>query len=166
MTHQNDYNLSAKTVEELTRNGLEAIPELMQTLINQAMQVERAKFLQANEYERTATRKGHANGFKPKTVKTRIGEITFAVPQVREGGFYPSALEKGLRSERALMITLAEMYTCTALQAHVYRACLLARSKPSPSSCAALKFQPCKSAGQLQNWMPYFRHGVSDPWVK
>lgn len=110
MTHQNDYNLSARTVEELTRNGLEAIPELMQTLINQAMQVERAKFLQANEYERTSTRKGHANGFKPKTVKTRIGEITFAVPQVREGGFYPSALEKGLRSERALMITLAEMY--------------------------------------------------------
>ena len=39
-----------------------------------------------------------------------MGEITFAVPQVREGGFYPSALEKGLRSERALAITLAEMY--------------------------------------------------------
>ena len=39
-----------------------------------------------------------------------MGEITFAVPQVREGGFYPSALEKGLRSERALTITLAEMY--------------------------------------------------------
>jgi putative transposase len=32
------------------------------------------------------------------------------VPQVREGGFYPSALEKGLRSERALVTTLAEMY--------------------------------------------------------
>lgn len=47
---------------------------------------------------------------KPKTVRTRMGEITFAVPQVREGGFYPSALEKGLRSERALTITLAEMY--------------------------------------------------------
>jgi putative transposase len=39
-----------------------------------------------------------------------MGEITFAVPQVREGGFYPSALEKGLRSERALVATLAEMY--------------------------------------------------------
>ena len=36
--------------------------------------------------------------------------ITFAVPQVREGGFYPQALEKGLRSERALMLALAEMY--------------------------------------------------------
>jgi putative transposase len=40
----------------------------------------------------------------------RVGAITFAVPQVREGGFYPAALEKGLRSERALFMTLAEMY--------------------------------------------------------
>ena len=89
---------------------LEAVPEMIRVLINQAMQVERAKYLQADEYERTEERKGHANGYKPKTVRTRMGEITFAVPQVREGGFYPSALEKGLRSERALTITLAEMY--------------------------------------------------------
>lgn len=106
MTHQNDYTLA----EELAEKGLDGLPEMMRILINQAMQAERSKFLQAEEYERTEDRKGHANGFKPKTVKTRIGEITFAVPQVREGGFYPSALEKGLRSERALTITLAEMY--------------------------------------------------------
>ena len=43
-------------------------------------------------------------------VKTRGGEITFAIPHVREGGFYPSALEKGLRNERAFVATLAEMY--------------------------------------------------------
>ncbi len=98
MTHQNDYTFS----EDLVEKGLEAIPEMMRVLINQAMQVERSKYLQADEYERTEERKGHANGFKPKTVRTRMGEITFAVPQVREGGFYPSALEKGLRSERAL----------------------------------------------------------------
>ena len=29
---------------------------------------------------------------------------------VRDGSFYPDALEKGLRSERALTLTLAEMY--------------------------------------------------------
>ena len=110
MTHQNNYNLSAGTLEEMTRNGLDAVPELMRVLLNTIMQAERAKYLQAEEYERTEERKGHANGYKPKTVKTRVGEITFAVPQVREGGFYPSALEKGLRSERALVSTLAEMY--------------------------------------------------------
>ena len=106
MTHQNDYTFAKEFVEQ----GLEAVPEMVRILINNAMQMERSKYLQADEYERTEERKGHANGYKPKTVKTRIGEITFAVPQVREGGFYPSALEKGLRSERALMTTLAEMY--------------------------------------------------------
>lgn len=106
MTHRNNYTLAS----ELAEKGLEAVPELLRVLINNVMQVERSKYLQADEYERTKDRQGHANGYKPKTVKTRIGEITFAVPQVREGGFYPSALEKGLRSERALVATLAEMY--------------------------------------------------------
>jgi len=110
MTHQNNYNLSTGTLEELTRNGLDAVPELMRVLLNNVMQAERSKYLQAGEYERTEERKGHANGYKPKTIRTRVGEITFAIPQVRESGFYPSALEKGMRSERALVTTLAEMY--------------------------------------------------------
>jgi putative transposase len=106
MTHQEDYTLPA----DLAEKGLDSVPELIRVLINQAMQAERGKYLNAGQYERTEERKGHANGYKPKTVRTRVGEITFAVPQVREGGFYPSALEKGLRSERALVIALAEMY--------------------------------------------------------
>ena len=110
MTHQNNYNLSAGMLEELTQNGLEAVRELMRVLLNNIMQAERAKYLQAGEYERSEERKGHANGYKPKTVQTRVGKITFAIPQVREGGFYPTALEKGMRSERALVATLAEMY--------------------------------------------------------
>jgi len=110
MTPQNNYNLSAGMLEELTQNGLEAVRELMRVLLNSIMQAERAKYLQAGEYERSEERKGHANGYKPKTVQTRVGKITFAIPQVREGGFYPTALEKGMRSERALVATLAEMY--------------------------------------------------------
>ena len=106
MTHQNNYTFA----DEIFEKGLEAVPEMMRVLINQAMQVERSKYLQAEQYERTEKRLGHANGFKAKTMKTRMGEITFAIPQVREGGFYPAALEKGLRSERALTMTLAEMY--------------------------------------------------------
>lgn len=110
MTHQEDYTPSEKVTDLLAKNGWGAIPDLIRILINQAMLEERARYLQAEEYERTQDRKGYANGYKPKTVKTRVGEITFSVPQVREGGFYPSALEKGLRSERALTMTLAEMY--------------------------------------------------------
>jgi transposase-like protein len=110
MTHQNDYNLSGKSTAELLKGGLDNLPELIRIVINNAMQAERNQFLQAGEYERTSERTGYANGYKPKTVNTRVGKIAFSIPQVREGGFYPSALEKGLRSERALTIVLAEMY--------------------------------------------------------
>jgi transposase-like protein len=87
------------------------LPDLIRVVINTAMAAERQRHLGvAVPYQRSAQRQGQANGYKPKTVKTRVGEITFAVPQVREGEFYPQALEKGLRSERALRLALAEMY--------------------------------------------------------
>jgi len=110
MTHQTDYCLSPELVAEITQNGLQAVPEMLRVLLNNLIQAERTKYMRADEYERTEERQGHANGFKPKTIKTRVGEVTFAIPQVRERGFYPTALEKGLRSERALTTTLAEMY--------------------------------------------------------
>ena len=106
MTHQNDYTFPPELLEQ----GLDGIPELFRIIINQAMQAERSKYLQAGDYERTEERTGHANGYKPKTVRTKVGEITFSVPQVREGGFYPTALDKGMRSERAFVMALAEMY--------------------------------------------------------
>src|SRR5436305_11233102 len=110
MTYPADFTLPGSLLEQLSEQGLEAIPEMIRILINSAMLAERQRFLNASPYERSNERTAHANGFKPKTVLTRQGQITFEVPQVREGGFYPHSLEKGLRSERALKLTLAEMY--------------------------------------------------------
>jgi len=110
MTYQDDFTLPTELLEQVAEQGLDFIPELVRIVVNTAMQVERQKHLGVGPYERSAERQGHSNGFKPKTVTTRIAPITFDIPQVREGGFYPKALEKGLRSERALMMALAEMY--------------------------------------------------------
>lgn len=110
MTYQNDFTLPSEIMEQIAEGGIAYLPELIQTLVNAAMQIERQKYLGAARYEHNPERVGHANGYKPKTVKTRLGTLNFEVPQVREGGFYPQALEKGQRSERALMLTLAEMY--------------------------------------------------------
>ena len=110
MTYQDDFTLPTELLEHVTEQGLDLIPELIRIVVNTAMQVERQKYLGVSPYERSAERQGHSNGFKPKTVTTRIAPITFDIPQVWEGGFYPQALEKGLRSERALMLALAEMY--------------------------------------------------------
>ncbi|RPI78195.1 MAG: IS256 family transposase [Chloroflexi bacterium] len=110
MTYEADCTLPSDLLEQISSQGFEYLPELIRILVNAAMQAERQKYLQVAPYERSHQRQGHANGYKPKTVQTRLGEITFEVPQVREGGFYPEALEKGQRSERALTLTLAEMY--------------------------------------------------------
>ena len=110
MTYQEDFTLPTEYLEQIGENGIAYLPELIRILVNVAMKAERQKHLGAGPYERTPERQGYANGYKPKTVQTRIGSITFDVPQVREGDFYPGALEKGLRSERALTVALAEMY--------------------------------------------------------
>ena len=94
----------------LLANGLDGAGEALRILINEASKIERAHFLNAQPHERTPERTDYANGFKPKTVMTRVGELTFDVPQVRGSGFYPSALEKGSRTEQALNLALAEMY--------------------------------------------------------
>lgn len=97
-------------VELLKDNGFDALAEAVTVLLNTAMVAERSEYLGARPYERSDSRRGYANGFKGKTVKTRLGELPLRVPQTRDCEFYPQSLEKGLRSERALLLSIAEMY--------------------------------------------------------
>jgi len=112
MTHPaNEHTLLPQLVNHILKDGTDGLAEALRLLLNHAMEIERTLVLGAERYERTPTRAGHANGFKPKTLQTRLGEMTVAVPQVRgEVEFYPSALERGRRSERALVLAIAQMY--------------------------------------------------------
>jgi putative transposase len=129
-------------VELIAERGLEGLPEALTMLIDTAMRLERERHLGVESYERSEQRRGYANGYKPKTVKTRVGELTLAVPQVREGGFYPQSLEKGLRSERALKLALAEMYVSGVSTRKVARIteqlCGFEVSSTQVSRCAAM----------------------------
>ena len=97
-------------LELLGQYGFEGMAEAMQLLLNEAMKLERCAVLGARPYERTPSRRGQANGFKPKRVDTRLGRLELRVPQTRDVEFYPTALERGQRSERALKLAVAEMY--------------------------------------------------------
>lgn len=99
-----------EVVELICQQGFSGMGEAMQIILNEAMVIERGRYLQAEPYERNPLRQDYANGFKRKQLKTQLGELSLSVPQVRDGGFYPSFLEKGIRSERALKLALAEMY--------------------------------------------------------
>ena len=55
--------------------GVEAFSQAMSTLMNLAMEIERSDALGAEPYERSDDRRGYANGFKPKSLHTRLGDV-------------------------------------------------------------------------------------------
>ncbi len=116
MTHQDERSAMRSLVELAIEHGTEAMAAAFTTLMNHAMQIEREQVLKAESHQRTADRQGYANGFKPKTMNTRVGQLELRVPQTRgyhdENGrpFYPKALDRGVRSERAMILAMAEMY--------------------------------------------------------
>jgi transposase-like protein len=110
MTHQMQTTALDEITELLCEHGFDGLAQAVTVLLNEVMKIERSHALGAAPYQRSENRKGHANGFKPKTLATRLGPLTVEVPQTRGVAFYPSALEKGVRSERALKLAVAEMY--------------------------------------------------------
>jgi len=111
MTQQQEDTTIRTVFEIINSGGMENIGEAVSILINEAMKAERASVLNAGPWERTKSRTGYANGFKTKSLASKLGKLDLNVPQVRGGvEFYPSALEKGMRSERALKYAMAEMY--------------------------------------------------------
>lgn len=111
MTQQGENTVIETVLEIINSNGLEGLGDAVSILINEAMKAERSSVLNAQPWQRTENRTGHANGYKDKSVLSKLGKLKLNIPQIRGGvEFYPSALEKGIRSERALKLALAEMY--------------------------------------------------------
>ena len=106
--YENRTNESA--VELLKVNGFDALADAVTVLMNSAMVAERTDYLGVAPYERSVNRVSYANGYKDKALRSRLGTLSLKVPQTRDSEFYPQSLERGLRSERALLLAIAEMY--------------------------------------------------------
>lgn len=107
---QNQDNLLMTVFEALHSADENRMKIILETILNAIMKIERDHALKAAPYERSEERQGYANGFKDKKLNTRMGKLELNIPQTRGLSFYPGCLEKGLRSERALKLALAEMY--------------------------------------------------------
>lgn len=110
MTWNNENTAITAISEILSGQGFDGLGSALEVLLNELMVIEREQYLGAAAYERSEDRRSYANGFKPKRMRTRVGELKLQVPQTRDSQFYPSVLEKGMRSERALQLVLAEAY--------------------------------------------------------
>lgn len=111
MTSDQNHNNLLVTLMEVLHSGEENLMKpLLEAVLNIIMKTERESVLKATAYERSEERIGYANGFKEKMLDTRMGKLNLKIPQARGVSFYPGCIEKGLRSERALKIAVAEMY--------------------------------------------------------
>ena len=83
--------LLGKLFEVISKDGLECMPQVFSTLLNEAMKIERSNAIGAAPYERSEERLGYANGFKERAVATRMGPVTVQIPQVRGMSFVSTA---------------------------------------------------------------------------
>ena len=89
----------------------DGVKRFLEAVVNAAMQTEAARHVGAAAYERSAGRRGHRNGTKPRGLATRVGPLELSVPQVRGcEPYHPSMFARWQRSERALLVACAEMY--------------------------------------------------------
>ena len=86
------------------------LKEIVQRVLQELLEAEMTEHVGAAPYERTENRKGHRNGHKPRTLRTRVGTLNLLGPQDREGTFSTRLFSRYQRNEKALVLALMEMY--------------------------------------------------------
>ena len=81
---------------------------LAEQILNQVLDAQMTEHLQAKPYERTERRRAYRNGYKPRTLTTRVGTLTLRVPQARDGSFATDLFRRYQRSEQALVLAMME----------------------------------------------------------
>lgn len=103
-------SLVSQFKNQLSDNG-DLLHTLAEVFLRALMEDEVQQHVGAARHERTSSRQGSRNGYKPRKLKTRVGELELSVPQVRGmEPYHPSVFARYQRSERALLAACAEMY--------------------------------------------------------
>lgn len=110
MTRQAHSRVTAEWMQAVLASDDDLLARVLELGLQALMEAERDAYVGAEPFERTGARRTQRNGYKPRTLRTRVGSLELRVPQTRDGRFYPSLLERYQRSEGALIATLAECY--------------------------------------------------------
>lgn len=103
-----DVNVNANLLPDLLSQS-DGIAKLFESVLNQVLEAQVNDHLQAKPYERSEERVGYRNGYRPRTLYTRVGPVTLQVPQTRDGSFSTEVFHRYQRSEQAFVLGLMEM---------------------------------------------------------
>jgi putative transposase len=102
--------VDAELVQEVLLDDPDFLHEIVERVVQQLLEAEITEHIGASPYERTENRTGQRNGYKPRTLRTRVGTLNLLVPQNREGTFSTRLFARYQRNEKALVLALMEMY--------------------------------------------------------
>ena len=105
-----DNTPTPDTLQEALLNDPEFLQRIVQNALQHILEAEISHHLNAEPYQRTPSRKGYRNGYKPRQLKTRVGSLELLIPQDRDGTFRTELFEKYQRNEKALVLSLMTMY--------------------------------------------------------
>ena len=88
----------------------DGLKNLLTWFLNLVMQFEAMEQIDAEPYQRVGSRKAHRNGYKERSLKTRVGELRLKKPQFREIPFQTKVFDRYSRVERALINAIVESY--------------------------------------------------------
>jgi len=64
----------------------------------------------AGRHERSADRLNYRNGYRNRTLDTRLGTLQLKIPKLRQGSYFPPFLEPRRTSEKALVTVIQEAW--------------------------------------------------------
>ena len=86
-------------IEDYLVDKEDGIRQLITWFLNLAMEEEALLQADAQRYERTDSRKAMRNGYEPRTILTKYGELELLKPQFREFSFETQVFDKYSRVE-------------------------------------------------------------------
>jgi putative transposase len=102
--------LDAQMAQGILLDDPNFLHKIVERVLQELLESEMTEHIGAAPHERTNARKGHRNGYKPRTLRTRVGTLNLLVPQDRQGTFSTRLFSRYQRNEKALVLALMEMY--------------------------------------------------------
>jgi transposase-like protein len=83
---------------------------LAETVLQILMEADVEGVIGAGRYERSGERTTWRNGYRERTLDTRLGSLNLKIPKLRTGSYFPPFLEARKTAERALVAVIQEAW--------------------------------------------------------
>ena len=88
---------------DFLRSVAEAVVQLL-------METDAEGMIGAGRHERTGERTTYRNGYRDRSLDTRVGTLNLKIPKLRTGSYFPGFLEPRKMVEKALVAVIQEAW--------------------------------------------------------